>query len=857
MLLAAGSRLGAYEVVRLIGAGGMGEVYQARDERLQRPVAIKVLAGDSSPDEHARLLSEARAASALNHPNICTVHEVGEAAGRAFIVMEFVEGRPLSQMVPHDGLPPETVTRFGMQLASALGHAHDRGIIHRDLKTANVVVNTQGAPKILDFGLARSVVAAASEATTARVVVTEAGSFIGTLAYLPPEALLGQPVDARSDIWSLGVVLYEIATGSLPFSGRNTFELTAAILRESAARFPAHVPPALRTVITRCLAKEPVERYQHAGEVRAALEAIGSDIASLTAVAPGRQTRARVLAALTIMSLAAAAGASFLLRDREPDWKQFAAERRLTRLSASSDKTATPALSPDGRMLCYAQQTADGRTDLYVGRIAGGARVRLTNDDAIEEDPKFSPDGDMVAFTRVQGADGVAEVRVLPSLGGDIVSTIPRAANATWSPDGRRLAYVRQNESGALALVISGVDGLEPSVILAADSVYPRLQNPAWSPDGRHVTVVRSTGGAAGELWLVPVDAGAPRRLLNEPASTFSDFPAFTRDGRGIVHASNRGGSTNLWLLPVRGGTPVRLTTGPGPDESPTVADDGSIAFLNSRWRDLLQVFDAVTGVRRTLLTHTPYLWGPAISPDGQEIAFTRSEVDGAWHIWSVPLAGGTAKRLTSTDAGELYPRWSPDSAYVWFHTWNQPRRFGRVPRNGGPVEWMSLGGESHDGYAAPSPDGTQIAFVRADEQTERIYIERATGGAPRLLTSSPGSVPAWSPDGSRIAFSRDRQVSGGIFVVNADGSGQRQLTKEGGWPVWWPDGSRIGYLALDAAGNQQIRVVPAAGGTPIPLAQVRLVGVNHPFAVSPDGRSIVVGNSEHVSDEIWLLHRK
>jgi eukaryotic-like serine/threonine-protein kinase len=858
MSLAAGTRLGPYEVLGLIGAGGMGVVYRAHDERLQRSVAIKVVGSgaDASSEDRARLLVEARAASALNHPHICTVYEVGEFEGRTFIVMEYLEGRPLAEMVPQEGLPPETVTRYGIQIADALAHAHDRGVIHRDLKTANIVVNAQGSAKILDFGLAHRIQPRGSDTATGSLDVAEAGVLTGTVAYLPPEALLGQAADARSDIWSLGIVLYEVATGRLPFSGRNSFELTAAILRAAPDRFPAHVSPALRTVIMRCLAKEPVQRYQHAGEIRAALEAIGSDIASVPVVPAHTRTRPLVAAGALALIAGAALVAWMLLRDRDPDWERFAAERRMTRVIASDDPTSGPSLSPDGRMVCYVQQAADGRTDLYVGRISGGARIRLTDDDAVEESPRFSPDGELVAFSRSTGADADPEIRVVPSLGGDPVSTIPGAAFPAWSPGGR-LAYVRRVEGGNLVLVASALDGTNPAVILPADSVYSWLRNPAWSPDGRHVAVVRSTGGAAGELWLVPAEGGTPRRLQDEPASTFSEFPVFTPDGRGIVHSSNRGGATNLWVLPLGGGQPVRLTTGPGADESPSVSTDGSISFLNSRWRSLLQVHDQDAGAPRTLLTHTPFLWGPAVSPDGQEIAFTRSEVDGSWHIWAVPMGGGTPRRLTSGDSGELYPRWSPGSEYVLFHTWNVPRRFGRVPRHGGPIEWLRIGGEEHDAFADLSPDGRRVAFVRADAEMERIYVAPAEGGTPRLLTASAGAVPKWSPDGRRIAFSGNRFVSGGVFTVNADGTEQRQVTREGGWPVWWPDGSQIGYLALDARGNQQLRVVPADGGTPRPLTHIRLLGANHPFAVAPNGRTIVVSNSEHVSDEIWLLERK
>ncbi|MGH9859821.1 MAG: protein kinase domain-containing protein, partial [Candidatus Acidiferrales bacterium] len=278
-----GNTLSHYRILRKIGAGGMGEVYCAHDEQLDRDVALKVLPPGSFADENARarLLREARAAAGLNHPNICTVYEVGEAGGQAHIAMELIEGPCLSDRLQREGLPAVAVLRYGMQIADALAHAHERRVIHRDLKTANVVITQDDRIKVLDFGLAKRLAGEElSEATTqSHAPLTQAGTMVGTLAYMAPEQLRGQPADARSDIWSLGVVLHEMAAGVRPFAGRTGFELCSAILNQAPARLPAKTPLELRAVIERCLAKEPSQRYQRAGEVRAALEAIQSGAA--------------------------------------------------------------------------------------------------------------------------------------------------------------------------------------------------------------------------------------------------------------------------------------------------------------------------------------------------------------------------------------------------------------------------------------------------------------------------------------------------------------------------------------------------------------------------------------------------
>jgi Tol biopolymer transport system component len=336
----------------------------------------------------------------------------------------------------------------------------------------------------------------------------------------------------------------------------------------------------------------------------------------------------------------------------------------------------------------------------------------------------------------------------------------------------------------------------------------------------------------------------------------FADSPVYTPDGFGLIHSSNRGGSTNLWVHPLNGGAMVRLTTGPGPDTDPTVTRTGQVAFANSRWRNTLELHATDGSGSRTLVSHSPFLWGPAFSPDSTEIAFSRSEVDGSWHIWSVAVSGGTPRRLTSTEGGEVYPGYAPDGQSLFFHTWKTPRRIGKVGRQGGRVELLSFG-EGNDAFPDVSPDGRQLLFTRTERDAERLYIApvaSTSGGAARLLTTTPGAVGRWSPDGHRIAFSGNRTYTGGVFVVDPDDGRSRRLTESGGWPVWLPDGRRLVYLVARPDGNQELRSV-SIDGTPVPpLVAIRFRGTNHPFAVSLDGKWVAAVNAVHVSDEVWLL---
>jgi serine/threonine protein kinase len=310
-----GEMLGHYRIVEKVGAGGMGEVYRATDTSLGRDVALKVLPAAAVDDEtaQARLLQEARTASALNHPHICTIFEVGEADGLDYIAMEFVEGRPLNEAI-RDGLPAEMVVSYGAQIADALSHAHERGVIHRDLKCANVIVTPQNRVKILDFGLATHREEEFTEATQSRISLTDSGVIAGTLYYIAPEILHGASADARSDIWALGVIIYEMAASVRPFDGTTQFALSSMILRDPPAPLPQSIPAGLRSVIERCLTKEPAERYQRAGEVFAALQAIQSPAAIGSAAVPRRrpERNIRSLAVLPFVKATADLEAEYL-----------------------------------------------------------------------------------------------------------------------------------------------------------------------------------------------------------------------------------------------------------------------------------------------------------------------------------------------------------------------------------------------------------------------------------------------------------------------------------------------------------------------------------------------------------------
>jgi eukaryotic-like serine/threonine-protein kinase len=859
-----GKKFAHYVVLEQSGAGAMGVVYRAHDENLQRDVALKLPLERAVLNDalRSKWLAEARAASALNHPNICTIYEVGEFEGQPYIAMEYLPGKPLNECIPEGGLPTETVLEYGAQIASALEHAHTHGVLHRDLKSANVRQSGTGQVKVLDFGLAVSIREKPLEDATQTSPTDHAGA-PGTLAYLAPEVLTGIPADPRADVWALGVLLFEMASRSHPFPGRTTFELCSAILKEAPRPLPMHVPPGLRAIILRCLAKQPEQRYQRASEVHAALEALHSNGGAVAVAAAAgiagvsaekHKTPKQLLfwaaAAVLVTIFAAlfyfAASNRFRVASPSPGGK-------LRRLLATQKSIVGPGLSPDGKMLAYVEQGANG-DDLYLTRVAGGERMQLTHDQSRKGEPVFSPDGEKIAFARKLPGSPDEEICTIATLGGEIV-TVALGAMPAWSPDGTRLTFIRRKAGLTETLEISALDGSETRTIFTADAIYPFLGRPAWSPDGKTIAVSRSRGGDSREIWLVPLNGHEPSQFTNGAAGVSSDEPVFSADGRGIVFRSNRGGARNIWYQELAGREAKQLTTGPGPDSTPSLARDGTLAFMNSRTRTVLLLYDMASAQTKILLTESGILWAPVFSPDDHEIAYSRGEPDGAWHLWLVNADGTAVKQLTSGQLLEIYPRYAPHGE-IFYSTWGpEPLSIGFISQARGPAHLFEPHSTTSDSYADISLDGKWAVFVRTENKLSHLYVRTADGkGEAKRVGNIEGAVPRWSPDGKWIAFSLNRGFSSGAFIVHPDGTGLKRIADSGGWPVWWPDGSRIGLQTVGPDGNAQFTVIALASGQSYVLPGLHFDGINYPFDVSHDGKRLVTTNTVDESQEIWLL---
>jgi Tol biopolymer transport system component/DNA-binding winged helix-turn-helix (wHTH) protein len=526
----------------------------------------------------------------------------------------------------------------------------------------------------------------------------------------------------------------------------------------------------------------------------------------------------------------------------------------LTLLLAGEGDLSAPAISSDGKTLAYVKGTG-GSERIYLRRVAGGNPIRLTREEARESEPAFAPDDERIAFTRYPPGSTQPQICVAPVLGGEIAFIVAGGRDPAWSPDGLRLAFVLEQPNGVQAMATSRSDGTELRIILRADGSYPFLHHPSWSADSRSIAVERGVGGSESEVWVVPADGGKASRLGNAAPTVFRRNPVFTPDGKGMLYSSNRAGATDLWYCSI-GKHPhtVQLTQGPSPEDWPSVSHTGKVIFLTVNSRDVLFLARPATQSILRLLSHSPLLWAPCISPDGSEVVFSQGEYNGMWSLWTVPVAGGYPRQLTSGQAPQIYGRFSRDGRWLIYFTLVEGRsRIWRVPRHGGAAQPLTPANQDA-AYGDLSPDGHTLAFAQTENGATHIYLKLVADGAERELTHLSSTVPRWSPDGKWIAFSPRRDLKSGVFIAHPDGSSMRRVTASGGWPQWLPAGKGLAFRTLSPDGTQQIETVTLDRSVVAPLGKIKFSGDNDLFDLSPDGKLIAYTNGETFSSEIWIL---
>ncbi len=798
MPLQLGSRLGQYEVTALLGTGGMGEVYRARDTRLNRDVALKVLSGavTADADRGARLEREAQLLASLNHPNIAAIHGVEDASGRLALVMELVEGSTLADRLAVSPLPEEEAIAIAAKICDGLEYAHDRGIVHRDLKPANIKVTPEGSVKILDFGLAKAldegkVAANISQSPTLTIAATRAGVILGTAAYMSPEQARGQSADRRSDIWAFGCVLFEMLTGKQVFEGDTISDTIAGVLRSEAPwdRLPPRTPPSIVRLLHRCLQKDPRQRLQHIGDAR--LELLESkDVAVAPSLEAKRQSLP-ILAAGAVLIAAVAGASGWLLA---PD----AAPGPITRFSVPIPEGALTTTTANFEVAL----SPDGRTLLFSGPGLG-VRKRSLDQVAFEPlrgaeegaGPFFSSDGAWVGFL-VEG-----KIKKVPVEGGlpTTIGDVPFPGRAAWGDDGSIVLggggglFRISDAGGALEEVLKAPDGVsfgQPRVLPGSKAVLIRVSEGApGSASGRIEAVELATGqrhslvsgltpqlGPGGDLlfqqdgglWAMRFNAsrleveGAAVRVVESIHAQSSGAPFATASDGSLAYISGGAspGRALVWLDRAGRWTPavdVRAEF-----QSPRISPDGKAVALSiaegpnlDLWR-----YDFERGTRLRLTTDgrsRRSVW----SPDGTQIAFYAAEETGVGSdLYSIPSIGGESRLLLHRSGLQFPDSWSPDGRSLLFED-GEGLAAGLVARRdlwvlptGGGEPQPFLVTRFYERGAVFSPNGKWVAFVTDESGRPEVYVQPFPGSGPKLPVSSNGGLqPVWSRNGRELFY--------------------------------------------------------------------------------------------------------
>ncbi|QUW04213.1 serine/threonine-protein kinase [Chloracidobacterium validum] len=888
-----GMRLAHYEICEKLGAGGMGEVYRARDTKLNRDVAIKVLPPRLADDPEIRLRfeREARAIAQLSHPNVRAIYDFDVAGDAAFAVMEYLEGESLRGRLARGSIPLAEGLALAIAVAEGLAAIHQKGILHRDIKPENIFLTADGQVKILDFGVARMpkrpVVAETDETVSTRdTLTTSPGMVVGTIGYMSPEQVRGGPLDARSDIFALGCVLFEVFTGRRAFPGATQAEVAASILRDNPfaqLSDPPSLPGDLWKTLERCLNRQPTQRFQSAQDLafilRTLRPALSNDAKTLDInnretlrLPPSEQLQAAwpvdvrperlwwgagALLATALVGLVAV----FIWSGRPKP--AFLTYTYLT--NAGSD--TTPAWSPDGQSVAFASQR-DGRQRIWVKRIVGDAtEVAITEGE--DSSPRYSPDGQQIAFVR-RARDGSTALYVVSSLGGVPRKIVDDGVDGDWSPDGRRLCVVRWvRDGGITSTLLESVesDGSNLRPIARLDGL--RLRRPRWSPDGKHIALVKDVvaGNVFSPVTLITVTTGAVRQLEPTERGGYVSSPAWLEDSSALVVIQSTSPEAPNIITPARV-VVFSVSTGSSrvvaalPHDT-AVCDlrNGRLVYESRSRRGNL--VEARLGARpgelpqlRVLARGTSIDRQPRYTPGGDGVVFTSNRT-GNNDIWRLNFADGRLAPLTAHPDTDWDPALSPDGQTLY---WSSNRT--------GKFEIWTATADGMRGRAVtafnasaqnptPSPDGRFIFFTVSDHPTYGVWQIRVDGTDGRQLVADlPARWPEVSPDGQYVLYVTTMKEGNGnaIRVARVTDGAQVFSIEVGlgglshGRARWSPDGQRIGWVST--AGDIGIFAQDFRPGTDTTSTRRRILGdifgsPPESFAFSPDGQKLVVAASD------------
>ncbi len=884
--------LAHYRLADKLGEGGMGVVWKAEDTKLGRQVAVKILPEDlaSSADRLARFEREAKLLASLDHPGIVTIHSVEEVDGVHFLTMEFVRGRPLSSLIGKRGLALNELLQRATAVAEAVSAAHRQGITHRDLKPQNVMVTDDGRVKILDFGLAKLREEAAGEAGNTQVptvVKTEEGRVLGTVAYMSPEQAEGKPVDHRTDIFSLGIVLYEMATGRRPFHGDSRASIISSILRDTppaVSDLNEALPRELARIIRHSLEKDPDRRFQTALDLRNELEELkqevdsGADLTTAAPATPARRALRPRSAPVLWMVLGLVLGAG-LVAGGLALFPRPSHEPPIIRTLTYSGADSEPAVSPDGRTLAFTS-SRDGVSRIWLKQLAEGSEVPLTSGHDLS--PRFSPDGSEILFAREE-EDGTVSLYRVPVLGGDPRKVLQDAAYGDWSPDGREIAFIRywaeRGESTA-QIGLASVDGGSERIIWTVDDL--NLAYPRFSPDGRWIAFagrpLNTLEGSGGYRILLVRADGSEERRLSSPYTGGQTSLAWLGSGEEAIYSQGesasitvvgRGnlvetGSNRIVRQKIETGEGEILFWSPNISRVLDVVAPGRIVFESIASRQNLREYAIPTRPEAqgmVLSQGTSLDRQPVYSPDGQWLAYSSNRA-GNLDVWARSTRDGTVRRLTDHPALDFDPAFTPDGTGIIF-----------TSRRSGTIEiWMAnMDGSgarqlTRDGVdaenATATPDGEWIVYVSGNPGQRGIWKIRPDGTDATHLVRGSAGLPEVSPEGRYVSYATTHRS--GLAVVHVARVEDGEILPfeihlpgaelGNGRSRWMPDGRAIAFTwTLGSVSGIYVQDFVPEGETSStrrPLIEFGPGRMAESFGISPDGKRITVA----VLERSWNL---
>jgi Tol biopolymer transport system component/predicted Ser/Thr protein kinase len=857
-----GKTVSHYKILEMLGAGGMGVVYKAEDTKLRRSVALKFLPLEliQGTKDKQRFVQEAQAASAMDHSNICTIHEIDETEeGQLFIAMAYYEGKTLKNRIEEGPLELKEILDIAVQGAQGLAKAHAQGIIHRDVKPANILLTDDGQVKIVDFGLAK---------LSGRMRLTSTGKTVGTVAYMSPEQGRGAEIGPATDIWALGVILYEMVAGKLPFERDYQAAVMYSILNEEPeplSSLCSGIPIELESIVNKAMSKNLEDRYTAMTELLEDLTNLKRqmDIEEYSAPQAWKfDTGKRKLIPISAAIMAVAAVIVVVLQllpNGEKTSHMLAGQPR--QVTSGDAWESEPSLSPDGGRIAYASDVS-GNRDIYIIDAGGGNPLQLTKDPSADCYPAWFPDGSSLAFESDRG--GETSIWKIGQLGGGATLLMRNATDPAISPNGEKIAFSKPIEGTDLRIGVAPLDDPANITMLTGDDdgVWSH-RHPAWSPDGQTICYA-----AQHNLWLIPISGSRATRLTTEGKRDSN--PVWSNDGNHVYFSSYRDGTLALWRVTVDGGALERLTMGTGHENNPSVSRDGArLVYATQATQRSLFIKD-LDSEKETKLEGLRDDCMAAVAPDRSMIVYASDRVGPENDLWMQPIESGVPvgqpQRLTDHAGNASHPIISPDGKWIaYYRIIEEQRDIWTVPTSGGqPARFTDH--PAADIHPAWSPDGSNIAFITEREGRSQIWVapfeEGERTAQPRQLALGDVSAyaPSWSPDGKLIAFIGMKESLKEVWVVPADGgTPARQLTFGGNAKrVRW-DSSTGAILASGSWGNDSFtlrRISPEDGSyvstEPIVTFGSKMAAATF-FDVSEDGRLLVFCREETRAN-VWML---